>query len=117
MIQKDFFSRYCRTQTFGLLATWVLLQFFEWGKPGLVGSRANPQWVLLALLISATLTAFLTSANATAAAQPRRRIIAAVSGLVALSSVGAAVSSPVGWLVAITVWGAVLAAFGLQHYD
>lgn len=107
---------YCRIQTVGLLATWTGMLALEWAKPGIVADRFSPRWVLLGLLISATVTAFLNPGY-TAPAWPRRWAVALSAGTLALLGVSAAVSSPFGWLVATAVWGACVSALGARHHD
>lgn len=104
--------RYGRIQTAGLLATWMGFQFFDFAKPGLVANHLNPQWVLLLLLISATLSVFLAPRGNPPRGSPHRWAVATAAGLVALFSASSVVSSPVGWLVGIAVWGSTLAALG-----
>ena len=108
---------YCRTQTGGLLLMWAALMALEWGKPHFVGNTFNPHWVLLGLVFSATLTAFLTFRGAPPATVWYRHWLAVGAGIAAAVGVGAAVSSPVGWLFAVVAWGSVLAALGEQQHD
>lgn len=108
---------YVRAQTGGLLTAWVGLMAMEWGKPHAVGNAFSPRWVLLGLIISATLTAFLAVSDDPPAPVRYRHWLAIGCGIVAVVAVGAAVSSPVGWLVAVVAWGSVLAALGEQQHD
>lgn len=115
---RNLLFKYFRIQTAGLLATWVLLLFMEWGKPHVVGNSFNPQWVLLGLVISAIITAFLAPAGTRTTGLPYRRALAVALGTVGLISIGSAVSSPVGWIAGVVVWGSVLAAvIPQEHYD
>lgn len=108
---------YFRLQTLGMLGTWTGLLAVEWAKPGIVANRFAPGWVLLGLLISATVTAFLNHPHPVPA-WPRRWVMALVAGTVVLLGVSTAVSSPFGWLVAVAVWGAIVSALGTRHdYD
>ena len=108
---------YVRAQTGGLVTAWAGLMAMEWGKPHLVGNAFHPQWVLLGLLISATLTAFLAARGEPPARVWYRHWLAVGCGIVAVVAVGAAVSSPVGWLIGVVAWGSVLAALGEQQHD
>ncbi|MDD5110905.1 MAG: hypothetical protein PHI63_06895 [Patescibacteria group bacterium] len=103
--------QYFRLQTIALLAVWVVLMFLEWGKPHVVGSSFNPQWVLLGVIFSAIITALLAGREAVFPPVPYRRTAALTAGVITLIGVGAAVSSPVGWLAGVIVWAGILAAF------
>lgn len=112
MATREFIFRYFRIQTAGLFATWTMLLFLEWAKPHLVGNYFNPQWVLILLGISVIITTLLMPRQAadSAARWRYRRLVAIAAGVIALVSVRAAVSSPVGWIFAVVAWGSVLSA-------
>lgn len=108
---------YFRLQTAGLLVTWTGMLAAEWAKPGIVANRFAPGWVLLGLLISATVTAFLNHSQP-APVWSRRWLLGLVVGAVVLVGVSAAVSSVFGWLVAVAVWGGIVSALGTKYdYD
>lgn len=113
----EWWSRYLRIQTIGLLGTWTALLFLEWGKPHLVGNVINPQWVLLGLVISVIITSFLPVPSQRPMWRYRRAIAIALS-LVILMAAGAKISSPIGWIAAVVVWGSMLAAwYEAPNYD
>lgn len=103
--------QYFRLQTLALLAVWVELMFLEWGKPRVVGNSFNPQWVLLGVIFSAIITALLARRDAVFSPVPYRRTVALTAGVIAALGVGAAVSSPFGWIAGIVAWAGILAAF------
>lgn len=117
MFGAEWWSRYFRLQTLGLLGTWAALMFLEWAKPQAVGNTFNPQSVLLGFLFSATITAFLPLPSQRPKVWRRRAAAIAVSAIV-LFAAGAKVSSPIGWMAAVVVWGSLLAAWHhAPNYD
>ena len=100
-----------------MLGTWAALMFLEWGKPHLVGNVVNPQWVLLGLVISVTITSLLPVPSQRPMVRYRRAVAIAVS-VVLLISAGAKISSPIGWITAVVAWGSMLAAwYQAPNYD
>lgn len=108
--------RYLRIQTTALLSWWAGLMFLEWGKPGLVSNGLRPTWLLLAAVVSATITALCLPAALGPQDFPHRRLVALIVAAIVGGSVALVTAADFGLLAGLVVGGSLAAMLKRPSY-